>query len=152
MGDAVAASRHAHAIAGAAGNLGAGPLREAAKALEAAGRENRTDLSDQLRVVEERAAAAFASIESLRRLAPKTTTPAPPVGPVDPARLRAALERLRSALEDSDPSGSTEALGALRELGASGETRNALVRAGELAERYEYDTAAGIVAGLLKDL
>jgi signal transduction histidine kinase/DNA-binding response OmpR family regulator/HPt (histidine-containing phosphotransfer) domain-containing protein len=152
MGDAVAASRHAHAIAGAAGNLGAGLLREAAKALEAAGRENRTDLSDQLRVVEERAAAVFASIESLRTVAPEKTMPATAAGPVDPARLRAALERLRSALEDSDPSASIAALGALREMGTSGETRNALVRAGELAERYEYDMAAGIVAGLLNDL
>jgi two-component system sensor histidine kinase/response regulator len=51
-GDAVAASRHAHAIAGAAGNLGAGPLRDAAKALETAGRANDAGLSDLLQVVE----------------------------------------------------------------------------------------------------
>ena len=45
-GDGAAAARHAHAIAGAAGNLGADGLRASAKALELAGREGRTDLAD----------------------------------------------------------------------------------------------------------
>ena len=152
QGDAVAASRHAHAIVGASGNLGAGPLREAARALEQAGRENRGDLSELLKVVEDRAATAFSSIESLRSLLPEETAPAPEARPVDPATLREALERLRSALEDSDPSGSTAALSALREAGASADTRHALVRVGELADGYEYDEAAGIVSRLLKDL
>ena len=58
-GDAAMAARHAHAIAGAAGNLGADGLRAAAKALEQAGREGRTDLADLLAVVEERAAVVF---------------------------------------------------------------------------------------------
>ena len=65
-GDGAMAARHAHAIAGAAGNLGADALRAAAKALEQAGREGRTDLTDLLAVVEERAAVVFASIETLR--------------------------------------------------------------------------------------
>ena len=59
-GDAAMAARHAHAIAGAAGNLGADGLRAAAKTLEQAGREGRTDLTDLLAVVEERAAVVFA--------------------------------------------------------------------------------------------
>ena len=65
-GDGAMAARHAHAIAGAAGNLGADGLRAAAKTLEQAGREGRTDLTDLLAVVEERAAVVFASIETLR--------------------------------------------------------------------------------------
>ena len=38
-GDAAATAKHAHAIAGAAGNLGADALHAAAKALEQAGRD-----------------------------------------------------------------------------------------------------------------
>ena len=55
-GDAAAAARHAHAIAGAAGNLGADALRGAAKALEQAGRDGATDLAGLLAAVEDRAA------------------------------------------------------------------------------------------------
>ena len=61
-----AAARHAHAIAGAAGNLGADALRGAAKALEQAGRDGRTDLAGLLAAVEDRAAIVSRSIESLR--------------------------------------------------------------------------------------
>ena len=65
-GDGVMAARHAHAIAGASGNLGADGLRSAAKALEQSAREGRTDLSGLLAALEERAAVVFRSIEALR--------------------------------------------------------------------------------------
>ena len=148
-GDPAAASYHAHAIAGAAGNLGAGPLREAAKALEMAARGTQTGLTDLLRVVEERAATVFSSIESLRTLGSETSAPAPAARPADAGRLRAALERLHSALADFDPSGSNEALGALQEMGALGDATTELARVRQLAEAYEYGEAADIVARLL---
>jgi len=151
-GDAVAASRHAHAIAGAAGNLGAGPLRDAAKALEMAGRANDTSLSGLLRVVEERASAVFSSIESLRGQGPDNAASAPSARPVDLPRLRAALQRLSSALEDSDPAASTDALAALEEMGTTGDAGQALLRVRELAEVYDYAEAADIVLRLLKQL
>src|SRR6185437_3605982 len=44
-GDAPEAARRAHAIAGAAGNLGVDGLRDAAQALEHAARAGRTDLA-----------------------------------------------------------------------------------------------------------
>ena len=47
-GDSDAAARHAHALAGASGNLGAEGLRAAAKALERAGREGSRDLGHLL--------------------------------------------------------------------------------------------------------
>ena len=47
-GDSAAVARQAHAIAGAAGNLGAEGLHAAAKALERAGRENSGDLAQLL--------------------------------------------------------------------------------------------------------
>jgi CheY-like chemotaxis protein/HPt (histidine-containing phosphotransfer) domain-containing protein len=64
--DSATAARHAHAIAGASGNLGANALGSAAKALERAGRDGRTDLTDLLAAVEERAAVVFKSIDTLR--------------------------------------------------------------------------------------
>jgi CheY-like chemotaxis protein/HPt (histidine-containing phosphotransfer) domain-containing protein len=66
--DSATAARHAHAIAGASGNLGANALGSAAKALERAGRDGRTDLTDLLAAVEERAAVVFKSIDTLRPL------------------------------------------------------------------------------------
>jgi two-component system sensor histidine kinase/response regulator len=151
-GDAVAVSRHAHAIAGAAGNLGAGPLRDAAKALEMAGRANDTGLSGLLRVVEERASAVFSSIESLRGQRPDNGASARSARPVDLPLLRAALQRLSSALEDSDPAASTDALAALEEMGTPGDASQALRRVRELAEVYDYAEAADIVLRLLKQL
>jgi signal transduction histidine kinase/DNA-binding response OmpR family regulator len=150
-GDAAATSRYAHAIAGAAGNLGAGPLHEAAKALEQAGRENRAGLSDLLHVVEERARVAFSSIESLRTQAAEKAAPPPEPRPMNLTRLRTALERLRSALEEADPSGSTEALAALDEMG-SADAGKELARVRELAAAYDYDEAAGVVGRILKNL
>jgi two-component system sensor histidine kinase/response regulator len=152
QGDAATASYHAHAIAGAAGNLGAGPLREAAKALEMAAREKQTGLSDLLRVVEERAAAVFSSIESLHPQVLEKPAPAPAAPPVDPTLLRAALERLHSALEDFDPSGSLDALVALQEMGVPENARRDLARARQLVEGYAYGEAAEIIARLLKTI
>jgi signal transduction histidine kinase/DNA-binding response OmpR family regulator/HPt (histidine-containing phosphotransfer) domain-containing protein len=149
-GEDAAASHHAHAIAGAAGNLGAGSLREAAKALEMAAREKQTGLSDLLRVVDERAAAVFSSIQSLRTQMSEKAAPAPTARPIDPTHLRAALERLHSALEDFDPSGSHDALVALEQMGAPGDAQRELARVRQLVEGYNYDEAADIVARLLK--
>src|SRR5262245_32546387 len=69
--DSAGAAKHAHAIAGASGNLGADGLRAAAKALERAGREGRTDLEHLLSDVDASAAVVLRSIDSLR----ETSTP-----------------------------------------------------------------------------
>ena len=107
-GDAGLAARHAHAIAGAAGNLGAEALRAAAKALEQAGREGRTDLAGLLATVEERAAVVFASIETLRP--PANAEPRPPARPFDRAVAGAALDRLTVALDNYDLTSASGAL------------------------------------------
>jgi two-component system sensor histidine kinase/response regulator len=114
-GDAALAARHAHSIAGAAGNLGADALRGAAKALEQAGREGRTDLNDLLAAVEERAAIVLASIATLRPAAHREAVTA--ARPFDRAAAAAALDRLTTALDDYD---ATSAGGALTDLGTSG--------------------------------
>ena len=114
-GDSAMAARHAHAIAGAAGNLGADALRSAAKALEQAGREGRKDLTDLLAAVEESAAVVFASVETLRPSG--DSAPVATDRSFDRAAAAAALDRLTIALDDYDV---TSASGALADLGTSG--------------------------------
>ena len=65
-GDSAAAARHAHAIAGASGNLGAEGLHAAAKALERAGRADNRDLAHLLADLEAKAAVVFRSVDTLR--------------------------------------------------------------------------------------
>src|SRR5206468_6933361 len=106
--DSAAAARHAHAIAGASGNLGADGLYGAAKALEHAGREGAKDLSHLFAELEARAAVVFRSIETLRGGA--TTVAGEPEHVFVPAEARAPLERLQTALGDFDLSAATSAL------------------------------------------
>ena len=77
---------------------------------------------------------------------------APSARPVDLPRLRAALQRLSSALEDSDPAASTDALAALEQMGTTGDASQTLLRVRELAEVYDYAEAADVVLRLLKQL
>lgn len=149
-GDETAAARHAHAIAGAAGSLGADTLRAAAKALEQAGRDGRRDLQDLLRTVNEHAATVFRSIDSLRDAPASTPTTA--TSPFDPAKLRTAMERLAAALGNADLSASGDALTEIASLGAPADVAGELARVRELADGYDYDEAATIVARLLKQL
>jgi two-component system sensor histidine kinase/response regulator len=146
-GDGAEAARHAHAIAGAAGNLGADALRAAAKALEHAGRDGRTDLAALLADVEKQATIVAASIATLR----------PPAGPAvdlpggifDRSASRAGLERLSAALDHLDLSA---AMGALEELGAAGLAAEAAVdfrRLRACVDAYEYDEARDITTRLL---
>ncbi len=147
-GDLAAAIRHAHAIAGAAGNLGAESLRAAAKALERAGREGRSDLQDLLREVDERAASVLRTIDSLRE-APASMPPVT-APPSDPAKLRMTLEKLEAALSNFDLSASGEALTELDRLQAPVGMAADLARVRELIDGYEYDEAGQIVARLLE--
>jgi two-component system, sensor histidine kinase and response regulator len=155
--DPAGAARHAHAIAGSAGNLGAESLRDAAKALEKAGYKGRTDLEELYRVVEERAAVVFRSIDLLRAERQNgdqavLPTPATPAAPVDSAKLREVLERLRAALAALDIGDTSDALGAIKEMGPPANMTSDLTRVAELAEGYEFDEAEGIVVTMIDRL
>ena len=146
-GDNAEAARHAHAIAGSAGNLGADALRAASKALEQAAREGRTDLPTLLAVVEDRAAIVSSSIEALRPA--ESRVAGAPDRPFDRVMAGAALERLAAALDGYDPS---SASGALPDLGSSGVPAWAADDLGSLrrsVDGYQFDEAREVASRLL---
>ena len=144
--DAAAAAAQAHTLAGAAGNLGAHALRGVAKQLEAAAREGAVGLEGSLAEVEAHAAVVARSIDSLRAAA--AAGPAPAEGPADAAVVRAALDRLATALDDRDASAADAAL---RDADAAGLDAFAGEDAGrlrDLVEACEYGAARPLVARL----
>jgi two-component system sensor histidine kinase/response regulator len=150
-GDASAAARHAHTMAGAAGNLGVDALRDAAKALEHAGRAGRTDLAALLEEVEQCAAVARRSIDTLRddmaALQELTTN-----GPVDLASVRATLDRLQVALGDCELSAANDALADLAVLGLPSGAAADLTQLRDRMDNYNYDEARIVVARIVTQL
>jgi two-component system sensor histidine kinase/response regulator len=149
-GDVPEAARRAHAIAGAAGNLGVNGLRDAAKALEHAAREGRTDLALLLAEVEHCAAVALRSIDTLRDSgAPGRTVTA---GPLDMAGIRAALERLQVALADFELSAATDALADLCATGVPAGAEADLTQLRDRMDGYDYDEAQTILARIMRTM
>jgi PAS domain S-box-containing protein len=106
-GDVASAQRNAHSLKGAAGNLGATRLAEAAKALESAlkasAAEEWTALALQLR---ERFEEVLGSIASLAGGAGQETPP--PAGPVVWGVVLELVEALRQSLERDSPAAQKE--------------------------------------------
>ncbi|MGE5228718.1 MAG: response regulator, partial [Deltaproteobacteria bacterium] len=148
--DADGAARAAHALAGAAGNLGADDLRAAARALEQAARAGERDLADLARRVEAEARVVFRSIATIPA-APAPETPAAPAAaaPADPAVLRRALRELLEALEHGDPDATAHAIGALDGLALPAPARAAVGHARALADEYRFEDAAREISALL---
>ena len=146
-GDSAAAARHAHAIAGASGNLGADALRAAAKALERAGRDGRTDLAPLFNDVDARAAVVFRSIDILRE--GRAPAQAAPGQIIVPPAARIPLERLQSALGDYDLSAASTALAALDLVAMSGAAAGELTRLRQHVDGYEYEEARALAMRLL---
>jgi two-component system sensor histidine kinase/response regulator len=149
-GDAASSARHAHALAGAAGNLGADALREAAKALETAARDGRGGWADLFATVEERAAIVFRSIGTLRSMQAAEATPSQAVI-VDPGRLRDALGCLQAALGASDPAATEQVLAGLG-AGIPSALVEDVKRIRALADEYQFDEAGVIVTRLLDSI
>jgi two-component system, sensor histidine kinase and response regulator len=148
--DASAARHHSHALAGAAGNLGADKLQQAARALELAAMKGNSDLADLFRQVDQAADIVFRSIESLR------TEPSGPVAPtvrpslvVDSDLFRGHLQHLQSVLASGDLSGSSAILEAISQIDVPDQLRRSVTRLKEFIEGYEYDRASEVVVQLL---
>jgi CheY-like chemotaxis protein/HPt (histidine-containing phosphotransfer) domain-containing protein len=147
--DCDAVARHAHGIAGAAGNLGADELRAAAKALERAGRDGEKDLAALHRDLEIRAGVVFNSIESLRQaVAPVSAGPERVFVPLN---ARSALTRLQMALADFDLSSATSALVELESVEMP-RAASVLSRLRRHVDSYEYDEARVIATELLEQI
>jgi HPt (histidine-containing phosphotransfer) domain-containing protein len=146
-GDSAAAAKHAHAIAGASGNLGAGGLYAAAKALERAGRNNSQDLAQLMTQVDAQAAVVFGSIDKLRgRRAPVATERGQGSMPVE---ARAVLQRLQEALSDYDLSAASAVLADLDAVAIPGSASD-LARLRNHVDSYEYEEARTLAARLLE--
>ena len=147
--DFAAVARQAHAIAGAAGNLGADGLHSAAKALERAGRENSGNLAQLLSQLDAQAAVVFRSIDTLRGAG--AAAPSEPARVSVPADARAVLERLQAALDDYDVSAASAVLGDLDGLATPGNAGD-LVRLRSHVDSYEYDEARVLTTRLLEQI
>jgi two-component system sensor histidine kinase/response regulator len=159
--DTIAARHRAHALAGAAGNLGANDLRRVARDLELAALNGNASLADLFRKVDESAEIVFRSIDSLRpecdspapqAVAPNVVSAVPQSPPADAAVLRQHLENLQSALRNGDLSGSSATLEVLFGLNLSEQFRPPVVQVKEFIDGYEYDKAVKVVAELLSSL
>jgi signal transduction histidine kinase/CheY-like chemotaxis protein/HPt (histidine-containing phosphotransfer) domain-containing protein len=148
-GDTDGAAKAAHALAGAAGNLGADTLREAAKALETAARAGDSRLGHLCQRVEELAAIVFRAIDSLRPAA-RAAAPEPSLSsPSDAAAVTQGLVALRTTLGNGDPDASARAFSVLAGLSLPGPVRAAVERAQALADDYHFEEADAEIAALL---
>jgi CheY-like chemotaxis protein/HPt (histidine-containing phosphotransfer) domain-containing protein len=157
-GDSDAAAKAAHALAGAAGNLGAETLREAAKALETAARSGERHLGELAGRVEDLAGIVLRSIDALRPAAPVTdgavasAADAPPAAAADAAVVRRGLLVLREALEHGDPDATAAAVRALAGMGAPDPVRFAVEHVSALADEYQFEEAGSAIDDLLLTL
>jgi HPt (histidine-containing phosphotransfer) domain-containing protein len=148
-GDSDGVARHAHAIAGASGNLGADALHAAAKALERAARSGEKNLASLFSDLEAKAAVVFRSIDNLRGVTTPVASEAKPLSV--PADATKALTRLQVALGDFDLSGATIALAELDGVAMPG-AATALTRLRQHVDSYEYDEARAIATQLLEQI
>jgi HPt (histidine-containing phosphotransfer) domain-containing protein len=151
-GNYLEARQYAHALSGAAGNLGANELQEAAKTLEAAAREGRTDLAELFGKVQQRADVVFGSIAKLSTRQDGQTRQTVAVAPAEITQLSAPLDRLRTALADFDYSGGMEVIQEILNLPLSDELRRKTARLQRQVEDYDYERALGTVNEILTGL
>jgi HPt (histidine-containing phosphotransfer) domain-containing protein len=152
--DAEGTRRLAHALAGAAANLGAARLQRAARALERAAASGGTDLGALAAEVAREGRTVLASVASL-------TPPAPGPGPeddaplpatADTAALRSALYVLSGCLAEADLSGATAALAAARAAGTPAPLRPVMAQLAQRVKQYEFAEAGAVVRRLLAAL
>jgi HPt (histidine-containing phosphotransfer) domain-containing protein len=148
-GDSAAIARHAHTLAGASGNLGADALRNAAKILEHAGREDCHDLEPFMADVEANAAVVFRSIDTLRD--GRAADSVEPAEAFVPIAARGSLERLQLALSDFDFSSASTALADLEAIARPAAVPD-LARLREHVDTYEFDEARVLAVRMLAQI
>jgi len=153
--DAEGTRRLAHALAGAAANLGAARLQRAARALERAAASGGTDLGALAAEVAREGRTVLASVASLTPPAAPGPAPeddAPLPATADTAALRSALHVLSGCLAEADLSGATAALAAARAAGTPAPLRPVMAQLAQRVKQYEFAEAGAVVRRLLAAL
>jgi CheY-like chemotaxis protein/HPt (histidine-containing phosphotransfer) domain-containing protein len=151
-GNSQEARRHAHALAGAAGNLGADKLYDAAKSLELAAAASNPGWTGLFQEIADLCRIVFESIDTLRD---DTSVPLPTNVPVPGASWDASvscLKRLEAALSSSDFSGSLELAKELKGTTFNQSNPGDLARLEEMINGYEYEQAAEFASRLIEGL
>jgi len=146
------ARRQAHALAGAAGNLGADKLREAAKSLELAAAATNPGWTGLFQEIAELSRIVFDSIDTLRNdtsVSGQANASAP--RPPDDA-VKSRLEKLEAALASGDLTGSLDLLKELKATTLNQSDHDDVARLEAMVHGYEYEQAAALVNRLLHAL
>lgn len=151
-GDVESAKRMAHTIKGAAGNMGAVALYEAAGELESGIRENRPELDNLLHYFEKSLNQVLQSISGLKE------TPAPEIPanpdqsvPLDIPEINALMAKLADLLEDGD-SESEDHIDDLKKHLFCAEFKTEMQRLEEQIGDYDYDEALETLAEIAKKI
>ncbi len=150
--DDEAARRHAHSIAGAAGNLSADVLRRHAKTLELAIKFGQGGYEKMLADVETETARVMAGIQQFEALVEVTdkreSVVKNPGSPADVRRLQTVLEELIASLSEGDLEAIGQVAGRLKELPLPESIAADFDRLTELVDGFDYADAVELVKSM----
>ena len=152
--------RHAHALAGSAGNVSANELREQAKQLELAVKDQTGGYDPLHHDLQAEAQRVFAGINRFKATkaeplkASADAIPTTPVvdTPVDLGQLVTVLEELESRLSEGDLEGVTAAMEPVRQSGLSTSQQDDVDRLQAMIGDFDFMTAAELVADMRSKL
>ena len=146
------ARRHAHSMAGAAGNVSADTLCTRAKTLELALKDQAGGYEPLYHELRAEAEQVFAAIDGVKK-APASTEATPPMDtPMDLGQLVTALEELEARLSEGDPDAVLSALDHARALNMGDALRPECNRLQALVDDFDFFTAADLVAAMRTQL
>ena len=150
-----AARRHAHALAGAAGNVSADDLHALAKRLELALKDQTGGYDPLYHDLQAEAERVFAGINAFKATkAGPAAKPADPVAdtPVALGQLVPVLEELESQLSGGDLEGVTAAMERACQLGLTTSRHDDFDRLQAMVDDFDFVTAAELVAAMRSTL
>jgi two-component system sensor histidine kinase/response regulator len=146
------ARRQAHALAGAAGNLGADSLRQAAQSLELAAAASNPDWPELFQEVADLSRMVFESIDMLRGDTSVSKPANVPMARSSSDASVSCLKRLEAALSLCDFSGSLDLLRELKSTTFNQSNSEDLARLEEMINSYESEQAAEFASRLIEEL
>lgn len=149
--DHATARRHAHSLAGAAGNLSADTIRRLAKTLELALKFEQGDYSKMLNDLEHEAARITEGIRQLEAMDPAPSSgPAPAKTRPSPAtrKLQTVLDELAAALEEGEIDAISHAVGNLKKHQLPKDIQPSYDRLSELVDGFDYAEAVEVVRSI----